>query len=323
MTTYVFGAGASVHVGYPMAKWMGPSLFAWMDGHDDAGICSFRETAAYLRENYEETEDIEALLTAVDDEIVAGKDSPPRPNRVVLLCNCYKPTLIAAIRLWFAEIRNNEARDYERFAHSIIVPGDCAITFNYDVSLDAQLRIHGKWRLGDGYGFRFEGFQDGSPVRTLKLHGSVNWRFPVGSNGRPLIDSSEIAFLGYSGQSDLLYQRPIADSQGTMILPGRCKQFFSETSLGRIHESFWDSLWEQAATALHHSNRIVICGYSLPEADSRACDLLLREDYPAPIEVCCGGDTDGIVQRLRRAGRNASSAEKKLFDGWLDSQLGA
>ncbi len=250
MRTYVFGAGASLHVGYPLAKRMGSGLFAWMDRHEDIGPFSFHQTAQFLSSVFHETEDIEILITAIEEMIARHRDTRPRPDEVVLLCNCHKPALFAAIRMWFEEIRRHEAHDYALFAREVAASGDFVLTFNYDVSLEPHLMCQGKWRLGDGYGFGMEGFENQSPMKLLKLHGSVNWRFPAGWNGRPWIDSSEIAFLGYPDRADSRYSDPIADTSGTMILPTRCKQFFVESSFGRLHEDFWDSLWYQAAQAL-------------------------------------------------------------------------
>jgi hypothetical protein len=183
MKTYVFGAGASVHAGYPLARRMGHGLFAWMDGHEDVGPFSFRQTARFLRELFDETEDIEILVTAIEEMIARHPTVGSRPIEVVFLCNCHKPALITAIRMWFEELRRSGANDYERFARDIVEPNDCVVTFNYDVSLEPHLMSNGKWRLGDGYGFVMEGFENQSPVKIFKLHGSVNWRFPAGWNG--------------------------------------------------------------------------------------------------------------------------------------------
>jgi hypothetical protein len=302
---------------------MGHGLFTWMDGHEDVGIFSFRQTAQFLRELFNETEDIEILITAIEEMIASHPVMGQRPSEVVLLCNCHMPALIAAIRLWFEEIRTRSASDYARFAQHIVASGDCVLTFNYDVSLEPHLFSQGKWCLGDGYGFEMDGFENQSPVKMLKLHGSVNWRFPVGWNGRPWIDSTEIAFLGYSGRADPLFSGPIADTMRTMILPARCKQFFVDSSLGRLHDRFWDGLWLQAAEALHNSEEVMICGYSVPVFDERACDLLLHENYSASIDVCCGGDTERVVAQLRGAGRKAHAANDTHFDGWLNKRLGA
>lgn len=318
MNTYVFGAGASVHAGYPIARSMGTNLIQWMETHDDIGSFGFRASAQFLREHIGQIDDTEYVFTEIDRRIAAAKDLHPRPIDVVALCNRHKPALIAAIRMWFTEIRLGEPLDYCRFAGSIASPGDYAITFNYDVALESQLQKHGKWWVGDGYGFSLGWDGQSSAIKLLKLHGSVNWRLPVGWNGRPWIDSSEISFLGFPGQVDPLYRQPIADGAATMILPARCKQFFVETSLGRMHEQFWNSLWNQGAAALSSSEKIILCGYSLPSVDARACKLLMEGHYSAPIQVCCGNDTESIVKRLRAAGKNAYAAPETYFDGWLD-----
>jgi hypothetical protein len=106
-----------------------------------------------------------------------------------------------------------------------------------------------------------------------------------------------------------------------MILPARCKQFFAESSFGQLHKDLWDCLWYQAAEALRRSDEILICGYSIPQFDNRACELLVNEDYSASIEVCCGGDTQKVVEQLRSAGRKAHSANETHFNEWLDQRI--
>ena len=70
------------------------------------------------------TEDIENLITAIEEMIASCPVMGQRPNEIVLLCNCHKPALIAAIRMWFQEIRMRDANDYANFARDIIAPGD-------------------------------------------------------------------------------------------------------------------------------------------------------------------------------------------------------
>ncbi len=321
MRTYIFGAGASKHAGYPLAKSMGSALFGWMEKRGATQAFDFPATVKFLREEYGPSDDIETLLTRMDERIATTKNLRPRPSDVVLICNCHKPSLIAAIRMWFAEIRRCCAPDYRRFASQVAVRGDCLITFNYDVALESELQRAGKWWSGDGYGFDFGWRGATSEITLLKLHGSVNWRFPVFWNGRPWIDASEIALLGFPGQTDPLYDHSIADSAGMMILPAACKQFFVETNLSRLHEQFWDDLWSLGARALSASEEVVLIGYSLPEVDARACDLLIRGDYSAPIEVCCGGDTSGIVEGLLKSGKDACAAPELRFGEWIDRRL--
>lgn len=292
MTTYVLGAGASRDMGYPLAKSMGNELFAWMEQQTNSDSYDFPLAAASLRSTFRQVEDIEELLTNMD-ELIASAKSLALEDRAIArsIASHDKPALVAAIRGWFDEIREKPASSYKLFAENVVKEGDTIISFNYDVSLDRELRSSGLWHLGDGYGFAVEHFQIGSPVQLLKLHGSINW-FAIlfkGSRGgstftpgqslgtRPAFCDSDVNFLGYSGQSDRLFPKGGAAAVPPIILPTRCKQFCFDTSLGREWEDFWTSLWDAAAEAMKQSSRIVICGYSLPEVDVRACSMFFRE----------------------------------------------
>ena len=231
MTTYVLGAGASRHVGYPFAKSMGNGLFEWMDLHSNSGCFCFRDAAEALKEHFGNTEDIEELLTKVDELIDCPEPTAEQLRVKGRLANYDKPALIEAIREWFTEIRQQPAEAYRLFARRIVEPGDLIISFNYDVSLDRELKLAGKWQVGDGYGFRIDGLADGSPVKLLKLHGSANWLARVPLGGRPLLDCSELSFLGYPGERDPLFPEGNIPAIPPMILPGRCKRFYFDTSL--------------------------------------------------------------------------------------------
>ncbi len=337
MTTYVLGAGASRDVGYPLAKSMGEELFAWMEQQTNSSFYDFPLAAESLRSTFRQVEDIEELLTNMD-ELVASAKSAALEDRAIArsIASHDKPALIAAIRGWFDEIREKPASSYKLFAENVVKEGDTILSFNYDVSLDRELRSSGLWHLGDGYGFAVEHFQTGSQVKLLKLHGSINW-FAIlfgGSRGgstftpgrtlgtRPAFCDSDVSFLGYSGESDRLFPKRGAAAVPPLILPTRCKQFYFDTSLGREWEDFWDSLWDAAAEALKQSSRIVICGYSLPEVDVRACSMLFREleRKSSIVEVCCGGDTNSIVQRFRDAGFHSEPSTPTYFGEWVRAQ---
>src|SRR4029077_8989411 len=80
-----------------------------------------------------------------------------------------------AIREWFREIHLNAAPAYAEFSSQLIDAGDVVITFNYDDSLERELKRVGKWDLSTGYGFPLGATGQQSPVLVLKLHGSINW----------------------------------------------------------------------------------------------------------------------------------------------------
>jgi hypothetical protein len=59
-----------------------------------------------------------------------------------------------------------------------IRPGDCIITFNWDLLHKAISWLTHKWSFVDGYGFTVpQRTFDKAPSNTMiyKLHGSVNW----------------------------------------------------------------------------------------------------------------------------------------------------
>jgi len=83
----------------------------------------------------------------------------------------------------------------------------------------------------------------------------------------------EFSFLGYVDAADSSFGNGGA-ALPVMIMPTRNKKFFFAPNTGVEYEGFWDSVWRQAALALQSSDRVVICGYSMPPADERACGLL-------------------------------------------------
>lgn len=322
-TTYVLGAGASRDAGYPLASAMGRDLSRWMEARkkDD-------ETLSWIRDRFEDPHDMERVLTTMDDLIAQKR----RSSESVLIANTYKPAITQALRTWFLEIREKKEGSYRSFACQVIKQGDTVISFNYDDSLDRQLKFSGLWSLGDGYGFPVEGFKTGSSVKLLKLHGSINWFAALfnGSRGgvfnpdnalgsRPVFVEPDTRFLGYE-EADPKTPKSFAFTQ-PLILPTERKKFYFETNLGPQWKEFWDVIWNQGAADLYRSERVVLCGYSMVAIDERAHRLLLEAISPsALIEVCCGSDSERIVSEFQAIGRTARAAESVFFGDWVRQQ---
>jgi hypothetical protein len=336
-TTFVLGAGASRDAGYPFAKDMGRGLLKWMEQAEPEGGSNFSYSANYLRQNFENAEDIEALLTQIDESAALRRSPHPseREQERAVQLDSHRPVLIQGLRRWFEQIGRTPSKSYRLFADNVIQHGDSVITFNYDVSLDQELKRSGVWELGDGYGFEVEGFPVPSKVELLKLHGSINWRaliFGGRRSGvvdlqqslgrRPVFCDSDLRMLGYDHEVDSRIPRDRGVAMvDSLILPVREKQFFFHTSFGDEWVSFWDSLWDSAAQALRTNDRIVICGYSVLPIDERACKMLLEDpEVTAPFEVCCGDDSDAIIKRLRSFGRDACAAHHLLFGEWVAAE---
>jgi hypothetical protein len=225
------------------------------------------------------------------------------------------------LREWFRQIHSGIAAAYAEFATKVVKPGDVLITFNYDDSLEGELKRAGKWDLSDGYGFPFAATARSSQVLTLKVHGSMNWLWPVPFLGqRPLIHRADLEHLGYSDFTDFTgYLYGSGGAFPCLILPDREKKFFYETSCGIECRGFWDCLWAQATEAVKRSQQLVVCGYSLLPVDQRACDLLLKEpNKETHITVVAGNQNGRIASDFRNAGfQNVEASGDPFFEDWV------
>jgi hypothetical protein len=317
-TVYVIGAGASRHAEYPLASEMGKGLIDFMLGNQHP-LASIQ--ARCLIEQFGHEPNIEEVVTAlsarVEFEKAAGL-SPCSPGNL-------RGWVGTWLREWFREIHVGAAAAYAEFADKLVQAGDVIVTFNYDDSLERELKRSGKWNLSDGYGFPFaEPWR--SQVLTLKLHGSTNWLWPVPVLGqRPLIHKADVEHLGYSDLTDFtdyLYEN--GGAIPCLILPDREKKFFYETSFGIECREFWDLLWTQAVNAVKRSQRLILCGYSLLPVDQRACDLLLKEPgKETQITVISGDQSGRIAGDFRGAGfQDVDTFENGFFEDWVHREAG-
>lgn len=341
MTTYVLGAGASRSAGYPLAKTMAAGLLGWMKRptHDpDSYAARYPATAHFLEEHFAPVEDVEDLVTAIHQRIDENEHGT-REQRVkrALIANEYG-VFKNAIRDWFAEIQHGPALGssaYQDFARNIVVSGDCVITFNYDVSLERELRLAGRFEVGDGYGFPIAGLPGESGTKVLKLHGSTSWLallFGGMTSGlfasqpghtlgeRPVIAKNELSFLGYTDAADPKFGKGGA-ALPVMIFPARSKDFYFAANTGVEYAEFWNKLWCQASQALESAARVVICGYSLLAVDERARKMLLKVPRKeAEIVIASGEDTQRIVKDYREAGyARTVAADEVFFEKWVAS----
>ncbi|HLJ87617.1 MAG TPA: hypothetical protein VKZ53_12405 [Candidatus Angelobacter sp.] len=339
MTTYVLGAGASHNAGYPLANTMAAELLAWMKSpkHDpDSYAARYPATASFIEESFGPIGNIEDLISAIQKLIEDYEHGTvEQRSKRTIVANEYG-VFQTAVRAWFAEIQHGPALQsstYRNFARTIVSRGDFIITFNYDVSLDRELKLAEKFEIGDGYGFPIESLPIGSATKLLKLHGSTNWLallfggitsgpvvFTPGNTlgSRPVIPKNELSFLGYTDMSDSKFGRGGA-ALPVMIFPARSKDFYFSANTGVEYAQFWNDLWRQAYTALQSSNRIVICGYSLLAIDERARSLLLNSPKKnAEIVIASGGDTDRIIAEYQNAGHGkVYAAEDVWFETWV------
>jgi hypothetical protein len=338
MRTFIFGAGASVHAGYPLASNLWRSMEQWTLSNFPEGH-NFRTAVDTMRSEFDLSKSFELVLTDLDDRIEPFLKEKPDTRkgieekvRLVYL----RVALRAMIPSYFNSLRSQPARLYGIFATCVLARGDAVITFNYDVALDRELAKSANWHVANGYGFELERANPvQSPIKLLKLHGSTNWRGELfrGMRGffqmnpgefslgpRPVIGSSELKYLEGGVEFD-----PLSHDGGAsiecLILPTARKKFFNETSLGPEWKDFWDSLWFQAGEALAASTEVYVIGYSAPEFDVRARDLLARKiDKRAIVNVCCHDGTNSVAESLRNLVESeVRPTEPCTFEGWLSS----
>ena len=335
MTTYVFGAGASIHAGYPLAKDLGASLLAYADTYAPGNYIYWLDPAELRRLFPNTDEDFEGLISELEE--------PSPGSQIAGLPLRKRGAILAGIRNvlceYFDSVRHRDASEYRRFASERAREQDTIITFNYDVSLERELRSVGRWEISDGYGFDIcPDRLPRSPTKVLKLHGSTSWIDLLfnGSKGpghasheprgpRPVVIPQEFQFLGYDASvvHDRSFKGGGTDRRGSMILPGRHKRFFVGSSIN-AHErrDFWKSLWSQAALALANSDAIVIQGYSFPEADENARRLLFEgSNRRALLTISCGSATSRIRQEFRELGFTGVVEAPERFEDYLARQI--
>lgn len=114
-TTYMLGAGASFHAGYPFARMMGRELLDWMKQAEPC-FYDFAESARFLELEF--GSNIEVMMNGMQKAITH------RTPGYSLIANCHKPAFVESLRQWFGGIhRQRNARAYEVFASEIVQSG--------------------------------------------------------------------------------------------------------------------------------------------------------------------------------------------------------
>jgi len=329
--TVVLGAGASVHAGYPLASELWPTLQTWASQSISAADYCYGAVES-VNDQFDVSLPFEQLLTELDKRIESPRDVYDKAALPVV-----RGQIQQLVCRYFDSIRSRRADLYEIFASKILRPGDTVLTFNYDVSLDRELQRSGKWNVIDGYGFAL----DNSTARRtscllLKLHGSANWiaqlfaglsgTFAIDLNQpslgyRPVIPTPELEFLETDARDPKFVMG--AGYLPSLIMPAAKKKFYMETSLNaREWEDFWDLLWTQATESVMSADELHIIGYSLPDYDDRARDLVLKAARrESKICISCRSDSERLIRLFRDAGfSNVHSLSDGSFESWLEFQ---
>jgi len=269
---YVLGAGASYDAGGPLIRDFFSRESAktmrvhsnYFDGDDKFRILEAAyETWARKTEN----PNVEGFFQRVDFQNLIGREFESK-----FTSSSVKPDTLYRYLVWYiaAFVRNciadqrNPPGYYFDFASSLVKRGKrySVLTFNYDLVLErAMLKELGEldYRLGALWGHKE--FCKGVPL--IKLHGSLNWLW-CPKCGRIDVKDEPV---GHKYNRISCNARCGGFRERLIVPPNPRKEEYLQLVYG---------LWRNAYSLLMAADRIVLVGYSLPDVDSSARELLLE-----------------------------------------------
>jgi len=296
MRVMFLGAGASMHRAYPLTsellKHIALEMGSTSSNFDRTAwerFDTFRRNATGLLRSILNSNDPEIVLTLPDllqaahdrrilgywNELASGSPSDhwwedPAMGDLLQGGQTIKDAFSQVVDSFFSVRHAKEWRNtYDGYFCTALAPlsqGDTIITTNWDTLAERVLWQMRKWSPRDGYGFpkKFtvsdsSVIPEYSPVKVLKLHGSVGW---FGSAGAIYLRQAN--YLQYMFGSSIVKDISAPPNEGipisdpVMIFPSYLKQ---------LQGPIFQAIWSQASMALMQAETITVIGYSLPEAD--------------------------------------------------------
>ena len=199
---------------------------------------------------------------------------------------------------------------------ALLNKGDTIITFNWDLLHEAALWCAGKWHYNDGYGFRCSdpSGHERSPIRMLKLHGSVNWAQRDERDLHPAIEHKNDFFPGAEdGPGIYAWGAGQWDEGRRLITPS----YLKDPSSNRLLLD----LWNQARDVLVRAQELIAIGYSLYRADAPARQLfasaLVRNRHISEIKVVVPRDGDEYWDSLAFGIGKTRKPIWSTFEEWV------
>jgi len=279
---FVLGAGSSKLAGFPLAKELMGELRDYLEGRRSNHPRNFARTWDSLlrRGIFRKGDDAELNFTRLQMHVLslvtgAGTAYLNKPDVEVSLYR-YLPMLID---LLFEDRHSELAEQPNRmsylrdFVRRHMRPRDVVVTFNYDCLVEIAMKAEKLWGLRRGYGFDLaksypdlKTLKDVSACEVIKLHGSAGWRSIAEPRKELLLEEPFLDLLSYRGLRRRHPTKRRLSNIDNVVLPAYLKTFSTYPL---------PALWKRASDLLRLAKRVVVLGYSVPQADSAARALLL------------------------------------------------
>jgi len=188
------------------------------------------------------------------------------------------------------------------------------VSMNYDILLDRVLNISGRlypdYDLEDFVKSRRQISEriDYTPVKLLKLHGSLNWRM-----------CETCHLLRDTGNEVVWPQSQCNDCGSKTARP----MLIRPTLLKDFRHRVWRDVWRKAGHVLANASDWIFVGYSLPLADVWMLRLLAQSARSGSVAsssrtIAVVNPDTAVVQRFRLLFPTAN-ARVQDFNAWVDA----
>ncbi|HMS16894.1 MAG TPA: hypothetical protein PKA37_08655 [Planctomycetota bacterium] len=337
-TVVIVGAGFSVAAGLPVTSKIIEQFLSY-GGPDDAEVTGalkkFRETVFGIAPKSPPS--FEDYFTMLDSAANTGHN----------LGATYTPAMLRAIRRLsihrVLQILNDQ------YAHSPHIEAMLArlasgrentiVSTNWDIVVEKHICTNPPGTACDyGRTTNREPSESSTRLKLLKLHGSANWGYcdtcrgvQVVGPGKGLLHSGvflreeDFKRLDITWSPHLVRSTPPPCRICCSTLSARMATFSFSKALGFFQ---FQSVWDEARTALMKANRWIFIGYSLPDADFEIRSLLKTAQLASqsnggdgPYIACVLKDDKASKMRFRRFfGDRIKRIYTDGLEAWWESQ---
>lgn len=288
---FILGAGASQDAGYPLVGEFITTLDEWMNT---------ATPPEFNKDDLRRLSDYRNKLRPIIEKIKSGMLESERENierilEALKISDHHTYFLFEKLIYWmfFHFAGHGEVYDssYFREFFSKARPGDCIISFNYDLLLE--------WAFRDsGIQYTYD-WRDASKIRILKPHGAINLITNLDKNcDVHFNDSNDNVFQDKVGRSFTRLSEYFGDNigcgvwdiyankkgiphfywdqfqdenrQSFLILP----ELNKEDALNRPECQFLKLTWEHIPEVLASSQEFWVIGYNFSDSDKQARDVI-------------------------------------------------